>query len=271
VAIDLQEVGVNAAGHTILHQVTLSIRSGEQIGIVGASGAGKSSLVGLLLGWHRASTGHVLVDGSPLGGDTLERLRIDTAWVDPAVHLWNRSLLENLQYGAVDEGQPSAIGAVIDAADLREVLERLPDGLQTVLGEGGGLVSGGEGQRVRLARALQRRHARLVILDEPFRGLERQRRRDLLDRARRFWREATLLCITHDVAETLAFDRVIVIDEGRVVEDGRPSTLAAQADSRYRAMLNADAMVRKGLWDGHGWRGLRLERGSLTETGGVAG
>ena len=82
---------------------------------------------------------------------------------------------------------------VIAAADLRDVLERLPDGLQTLVGESGALLSGGEGQRVRLGRALKRKQARLVILDEPFRGLDRHTRHELLLRARSHWRGSTLL------------------------------------------------------------------------------
>src|SRR5207244_4301417 len=84
-------------------------------------------------------------------------------------------------------------------------------------GDGGGLLSGGEGQRVRLGRAMLRPGVRLAILDEPFRGLDRERRRELLARARRAWPGATLLCVTHDVGETRAFGRVLVVDGGRVV------------------------------------------------------
>jgi ABC-type cobalamin transport system ATPase subunit len=95
------------------------------------------------------------IDGVPLDGQRLEQLHRETAWVDPAVQLWNRSLLDNLSYGApADPSLP--LGQVIAQAHLRSVLERLPDGLQTRLGEGGALVSGGEGQRVRLARAMLR-------------------------------------------------------------------------------------------------------------------
>src|SRR5439155_19621964 len=126
----------------------------------------------------------------------------------------------------------------IEAADLHGVLERLPDGLQTPLGEGGALVSGGEGQRVRFGRALLRPGVRLAILDEPFRGLDREKRRTLLARARDAWRGATLLCITHDVGETLGFERVVVVEGGRVVEDAAPAELAARAGSRYRALLD---------------------------------
>jgi len=264
VAVSFEGVSVRAAGHEILHDVRLTIPAGSHVAIVGASGAGKSSLVGLLLGWHRPAMGRLLVDDRALDGPALDRLRRETAWVDPAVHLWNRSLLENLQYGGRD-GSTDSIGSAIDAADLREVLERMPDGLQTPLGESGGSISGGEGQRVRLARAVMRRNARLIILDEPFRGLEHNRRRSLLERTRRLWRAATLLCITHDVHETLAFDRVLVIADGRVIEDGRPSALAAQAGSRYRTMLDAEETIREGLWKGAGWRELTLDHGELTD------
>lgn len=131
--------------------------------------------------------------------------------------------------------------------------------LAAALGEGGALVSGGQGQRVRLGRAMLREDARLVILDEPFRGLERDRRRRLLERARAYWRGATLLCITHDVGETLSFERVVVVEGGRVVEDGQPSKLASDSGSRYAALLNAEEEVRTWMWSGGEWRRLRLQ------------
>jgi ATP-binding cassette subfamily B protein len=215
----------------------------------------------LLLGWLQATQGRILIDGQELDGARLARLRQQTAWVDPAVHLFNRPLVANLLYGAPSQPSESLID-ILDAADLRRVLERLPEGLQTPLGEGGGLVSGGEGQRVRLARALFRRDARLVILDEPFRGLDRAQRRELAARARRWWSGATLLCVTHDVAETAGFERVLVVDEGRVVEDGAPAALA-EAPSRYRALLAAEQTLQRTLWSHPSWSRLRVERGAL--------
>ncbi|MFN8495349.1 MAG: ATP-binding cassette domain-containing protein [Caldilineaceae bacterium] len=264
VAIRLENILVRAGGHTILQGVTLSIQPGEHVAIIGVSGAGKSSLVGLLLGWHRPAEGELLVDGQPLTGERLHELRRATAWVDPGVQLWNRSLVENLQYGSAG-GNVTNVSDVIEQAELLAVLENLPNGLQTPLGEGGGLVSGGEGQRVRLGRALLRAGTRLAILDEPFRGLERGQRRTLLTRARRHWSAATLLCITHDVHETQSFDRVLVIEEGRVVEDAPPSQLLAQPASRYRALLAAEEAVQRGLWEAANWRRLWLEQGHLQE------
>jgi len=263
-SIYLEEVKVRVAGHTILEGVNLSIAAGSHVAIVGPSGAGKSSLVGILLGWHRPAEGRVFVDGEPLDRQHVEQLRRETAWVDPSVQLWNRSLLENLCYGT-DSGSSISVACAVEGADLRSLLEKLPDGLQTALGESGALVSGGEGQRVRLGRALLRPRVRLAILDEPFRGLERQQRHELLARARRLWRRSTLLCITHDLAATQNFDRVVVVEQARIVEDGSPAELSQRPSSRYREMLEAEQALRAGLWSTNHWRRLRLEQGKLID------
>ncbi|MBI4785606.1 MAG: ATP-binding cassette domain-containing protein [Chloroflexi bacterium] len=264
IGITMNHVAVQAGGHTILSDINLNIKPGEHVAIVGPSGAGKSSLVGILLGWHKPTEGQCCIDDAPLDGERLRALRRETAWVDPAVQLWNRSLLANLQYGNPDGD--NSVGNTLEEADLFGILERLPDGMQTALGESGGLVSGGEGQRVRLGRALNKKDVRLAILDEPFRGLDRAARRALLLQARAHWREATLLCITHDLGETQAFERVVVVENGRVVEDGAPSVLAARPNSRYCAMLSAEEDVRRGLWASAAWRRLWIEEGELRES-----
>ncbi len=264
-AITLEDVGVRVAGHTILEGINLRIEPGSHVGIVGPSGSGKSSLVGLLLGWHRASSGRLLVDDQTLDAGRLERLRRETAWVDPAVQLWNRSFVDNLRYGLPPDA-PLSFGWAMEQADLLKVLEKLPDGLQTQLGEGGGLLSGGEAQRIRFARGILRPDLRLAILDEPFRGLDREKRRELLANARKLWANLTLLCITHDVGETQTFDRVLVIEGGKLVEDGSPANLLLQPGSRYAELLEADDAVRKGLWSSHVWRRLRLENGKIFES-----
>jgi len=261
-AIELVNVNVLAAGHTILEEISLKIEPGAHVAIVGASGAGKSSLLGLFLGWYRPAGGRVLVDDAVLEGAHLDQLRKQTAWIDPAVQLWNRSLFFNLCYGN-PEGVPTA--SLLEQSELRQLLEKLPDGLQTELGESGGLVSGGEGQRVRFGRALLRRGVRLALLDEPFRGLDRHQRRELLARARAHWENTTLLCVTHDVGETMGFPRALVVENGRIVEDGNPADLVRQENSRYRALLEAEETVREGSWSGAHWRHLRLEDGRVVE------
>lgn len=259
--IRFRDVSVFASGHAILENIDLDVESGAHIAVVGPSGAGKSTLVGLLLGWTKPVGGAIEVDGKLLN---CADLRPCTAWVDPAVHVWNRSLFENIRYGS--DATTVAVARSIDAAMLRNVLESLPHGLQTELGEGGAFLSGGEGQRVRFARALARPEVQLVILDEPFRGLDREKRRELLTRARKLWAGATLICVTHDVDQTFQFDRIVVVENGRISETGAPRELAANGESRYSALLAAEQAARSQLWSGRGWRRIRVQNGRLIET-----
>jgi ATP-binding cassette subfamily B protein len=263
VGIAFEHVTVRAAGNTILEDLDLALAPGEHVAIVGPSGAGKSTFAALLLGLRLADAGQVLVDGQPLDGGGLAALRRRVAWVDPSVSLWNRSLIDNVRYGAPTADL--ALDSILAESDLVAVLERLPDGLQTELGEGGRLLSGGEGQRVRLARALTRASAGLVVLDEPFRGLELERRQRLLGAARTLWRGATLVCITHDVGATLDFDRVLVIEGGRLREAGAPSSLLARAHSRYAALVAAEHQTRDLIWNDRAWRRVRVENGKVHE------
>lgn len=258
---------VRAAGHEILRNLDLHVKPGEHIAVVGASGAGKSSLIGVLLGWHHLAEGTLILDGHPLsaweGQASIEALRPQVAWVDPAVQIWNQSLLDNLTY-ASERDALGRLDAVLDQARLLELTAKLPNGLQALLGEGGSLLSGGEGQRVRLARALMQSRPRLVLLDEPFRGLDRSLRTQLLVDVRQWWKAATLLCVTHDIGATLKFDRVLVVHDGQIVENGSPSSLMANS-SRYGELVRADAELTQHLWARRDWRHLSVDRGQLTE------
>ncbi|MFY2558653.1 ATP-binding cassette domain-containing protein [Corallococcus terminator] len=264
VSIVMEKVRVKGGGHTILDKVSLKIAPGEHVAVVGVSGAGKSTLVGLLLGWLRPARGEIKIDGQVLDQTAVERLRRTTAWVDPAISLWNQSLIDNLRYGN-DGAHGWALSGALKGAEMLDILEALPDGLQTSLGEGGGLVSGGQGQRVRLARAMLRSGVRLAILDEPFRGLDRDRRARLLAESRRLWADVTLLCVTHDVEHTQEFDRVLVVENGRILENGPPKELLANKESRYAVLLRADQENRTLLWGGGHWRQWWLSGGQLVE------
>jgi ATP-binding cassette subfamily B protein len=268
VAVVLRSVSVVAGGHTLLRDVDLRLEPSCQVAVVGGSGAGKSTLLGLLLGWHRPAAGTLEIDGRPLTDEALHRLRRQTVWIDPSVWLWNRSIEDNLRYGAGGRSSDS-LAAVLAEADLHDVLGRLPHGLQTLAGEGGGMLSGGEGQRVRLGRALLRDPVRLVLLDEAFRGLPRDRRRELLAAARGRWPAATLLCATHDLGETPGFDHVVVVADGRVVEQGRPAELMVAPGSRYRRMLEREQEVLGRAWDAERWRVVELADGRLQGDGAV--
>lgn len=263
-ALRLSRVRVRAAGNDILKDATLTIASGERVAVVGTSGAGKSSLAGLFMGWRRPADGQVLVDGTPLVGNNLRQLRAAIAWVDPALALWNRPMLDNLVFGASPGCGETDIRSAIEMAELTETIHQMPQGLRTRLGESGRLVSGGEGQRVRLARAALRQNARLVIMDEPFRGLDRTRRRALLQKSLNYWQDATIIFISHDVADTILLPRVLVMANGRIVEDGAPKDLSQQPHSLYRSMLKDEEAVRAQFGQDKGWRHLWIENSRLS-------
>jgi ATP-binding cassette subfamily B protein len=260
VRIEARGVSVRSAGHSILEAIDLDIAPATHVAIVGASGAGKSTLLGLLLGWHRPADGDLLVDEQSLTMEQLDILRRSTAWVDPGVQIWNRPLLENLMYGSHNVEE---VGPVLEMCGLLPVVAKLPQGLATALGEGGALLSAGEAQRVRLARAMLRKDTRLVVLDEPFLGLERDRCRALLAQARQRWDGCTLLYVTHDISETRAFDRVLVMESGRLVEDGDPLYLAQTPSSRYRRMLQTQEHVLRRIVADSDWKRIRLESGRI--------
>jgi ATP-binding cassette subfamily B protein len=283
VALAWEGVTVEVDGHRLLRDLDLAIAGGQHVALLGCSGAGKSTLFGTLLGWHRPAGGHLLVDGRLLDAAALAELRRGTAWAAAEVALWRTSLLANLCDGmgaggpegrpggaAVDLGAALPVSAGMAPAEalrsslLLELVSQLPQGLQTSLGEAGGRLSGGEGQRLRFARALLHSGVRLALLDEPFRGLGADQRRQLLGAARARWRDATLLCITHSPAEAVDFDRLLVLEDGSLVEDGRPAALAARRGSRYRAMLDAEERAAAAL-QAPGWRRLLLADGRLRE------
>jgi ABC-type bacteriocin/lantibiotic exporter with double-glycine peptidase domain len=265
VGLEIEKVTVVAGGHVILEDVDLSVAPGEHIAVVGLSGAGKSSLASLLLGWHKPQRGTVKVDGAPLDAEQLAQLRRHTAWIAPEVHLFQASLLDNLNYGNGSDCT-GRVGLAIQGTDLLSVLERLPDGLQTELGESGALVSGGEGQNVRIGRAMARADVRLAILDEPARGLDREARRSLLARARRHFAKATMIFVTHDVPDTLDFQRVLVVEQGRIIEQGSPRELYEKADSRYRTLCDQEKNTYNHLFSASNWRHLNMSSGVLSET-----
>lgn len=263
IEIDFSDVSVSVDGLTILNSVSLHAARGEHIAIVGASGAGKSTLVGCLLGWCRPSSGSLRVDGAPLDAARLACLRGETAWIDPQVHLFRSTVFENLRYGN-ERAAPAHIGEALEAVDLGQMLDSLPQGLQTSVGECGAHLSGGECQRLRIGRAIARPRVRLAILDEPARGLGRDQRHRSIAAIRRRFSGATLLCATHDTGDTLEFDRVLVIDRGRIVEQGCPRLLSVAPDSRYRALLEEERAVCR---DFRSWRRLQLHAGTLREGG----
>lgn len=265
-AITFERVGLALAGKEVLNGVEFHLPPGTKVAVVGGSGAGKTTLLGLLLGWHEPTSGTVKVDGQPLDASAICELRSTTAWIDPSVQLWNRSLWKNLLYGAAREDWMLLPDVLERNAELYRVAAKLPEGVDSRLGESGGRLSGGEAQRVRVARAMLRPGARLALLDEPFRGLEREHRSALLQQALSWWCNATLILVTHDLAETIAFDRVIVMEGGRIVEMGPPRELMERVDSRYRGMVELEREAMQRIQNDPLWKRLWIRRGRFSDT-----
>ena len=262
--VQLSGAVVAREGRSLLGPLDLRLRPGEHVAVVGPSGAGKSTLMGILLGWSPLSDGSFTYDGQPTGPAQAAARRAELAWVDPEVQLWRASLLENLRYGAEADGADAeTLSAALRGAELTELLHALPDGLSTPLGEAGGRLSGGQGQRVRIGRALHRSGARLVLLDEATRGLDRGARHRLLEALRAHFHSQTLLAVSHDLQETLRFPRVLVLEGGQLVQDGPPLQLLEDENGVYWRMMQAELDMKARLWRASGWRRLRLDRGQL--------
>jgi len=259
--IEFNHVSVTATEKKILDDIHLTIQPGEHVAIVGSSGAGKSSLMRLLLGFYQASSGEILIDNQLLSANAYP-IRRQTAWIDPCVHIWNRTLSDNIMYGS-EKDHIVEYGIIMEQTGLIKVLNSLPYGNETRLGEGGRLVSGGEGQRVRLARGMYKKGVRLVILDEPFRGLGADERNQLLQKALAHWHNNTLIFISHDVQDTVNFDRVLVMDSGKITEDDHPKGLLDNEKSWYQSIINNEKRVRQLFMKKTKWKKWWIENGRM--------
>ncbi len=210
-----------------LHDFSLTVAPGETVAIVGPSGAGKSTLFQLLQRFYDPSLGTVRVDGValPLADPAAIRARI--AMVPQDTVIFGASARDNLRYGRWD-ADDAAIWAAAEAANAAEFLRRLPDGLDTFLGEAGARLSGGQRQRVAIARALLR-DAPLLLLDEATSALDAESERLVQQALDRLMQGRTTLVIAHRLATVRAADRIVVMDEGRIVEQGSHAALSASS------------------------------------------
>ncbi len=213
-----------------LTSVTFEIAAGEIVAVVGPSGAGKSSLLRLLLRYRDPDAGRVLVDGVATQDWDLAALRRSIAVVGQDAVLLNTTLRENLLF-ARPNASPDQLANVLDAARLRDVVRRLPDGLDSSVGERGQALSGGERQRVAIARALLR-EAPILACDEPTSALDPATGKCVADAILSAAQGRTCFVVTHRLELAARAHRILVLDHGRLVEQGAHAALVA-ADGRY--------------------------------------
>mgnify|MGYP001235311355 FL=1 len=219
-----------APGNPVLKQFNMTVAGGETVALVGASGAGKSTLSKLLFRFYDPTEGAVEIDGTDIRSVSLDSVRRAIAVVPQDCVLFNDSLCENIRYG-----RPSAtdeeVAQAIEAAYLGDVIERLPDGLDSIVGERGLKLSGGERQRVSIARAVLK-DAPILVFDEATSGLDSHSEQAVMSAFRALAGRHTALVIAHRLSTVVDADRIVVIEHGAVVEEGAHYDLL-EANGRY--------------------------------------
>jgi len=216
-----------------LHDLSLDIAPGETVAVVGPSGAGKSTLFQLALRFYDPQHGRVLLDGVDLRDADPAEVRSRIALVPQETIIFAASARDNIRYGRWDASEGEIVEAA-KAANAHEFLKDLPDGYDTFLGESGARLSGGQRQRIVIARALLR-DAPLLLLDEATSALDAHSERLVQEALERLMKTRTTIVIAHRLATTRAADRIIVMDGGRIVEEGTHSSLN-KADGLYASL-----------------------------------
>jgi ATP-binding cassette subfamily C protein CydCD len=214
--------------------LSFAVAAGERIGIVGPSGAGKSTVARLLLRLHDPQSGRVLVGGRDARTLTLDELRSVIAVVSQDTYLFHGTVEDNLRMG-----KPGATAAALEAAaraaNAHEFIARLPQGYQTVVGERGVRLSGGQRQRIAIARALLR-DAPILVLDEALSAVDAESEAVIQEALDRLMRGRTTLIFAHRLSSVIDADRILALEDGRVVESGRHDELMANRGAYYRLM-----------------------------------
>lgn len=219
--------------HVILKDINLRVKAGETIALVGPSGAGKTTLLNLIPRFYDPDKGHVRIDGSDIAAVTLHSVRDQIAVVSQDVQLFNLSVRENIQYGRLG-ASPEEIEAAAVAANAHAFIQELPDGYDTVVGERGTKLSGGQKQRIAIARAVLR-DARILLLDEATSSLDSTSEAMVQEALERLMQNRTTFIIAHRLSTVQHADRILVIQDGEVVQEGRHDTLFA-TEGLYREL-----------------------------------
>ncbi len=211
----------------VLHDLDLDVPAGTTVAIVGQSGSGKSTLLNLLPRFYEPSAGRLLIDGVDIRELPLAHLREQLAWVGQEITLFDDSVANNIAYGSLQGAPMEAIRAAADQAQATEFIEALPDGFETRVGERGVLLSGGQRQRIAIARALLRQ-APILLLDEATSALDTASERLIQQALEGLMRHRTTLIIAHRLSTIQKADRIVVMEAGRIVEQGKHEELLAR-------------------------------------------
>ncbi|MEA9976473.1 MULTISPECIES: ABC transporter ATP-binding protein [unclassified Pseudomonas] len=229
-------------GRRVLEHLSLFVPAGQRVGIVGSSGAGKSTLIGLIQRLDDVSGGVILIDQLDIRSVSQDSLHRQISVVPQEAALFNRSVYENIRYGRPDAGNEEVLAAARHAY-CDEFIRQLPQGYETLVGERGVMLSGGQRQRLGLARAFLKA-APVLILDEATSALDSHCEAFIKAALSDLMKNRTVLAVAHRLSTVANFDRVIVLQEGRVVEDGPPADLLRQGGV-YEALWAAQALPQK--------------------------
>jgi len=219
----------------VLDGFNISIKHGEKIALVGKSGQGKTTLVKLLCRFYDPTAGRILIDGKDITEYTPQSLRGRIGVVHQDFFLFKGTILDNLTFGN-PEAAEEQINEVVRIAGLEDMINRLPDGLRTDIGENGVRISGGEKQRIGIARALLR-NVDLLILDEAVTNLDSLVTADILENIHGHLKEKTIIFVMHKLTTIINMPRIILLDGGRIIADGKHSELIS-GSPLYREMYD---------------------------------
>jgi ATP-binding cassette subfamily B protein len=209
-----------------LHGVSFQVRPGEKLAIVGPSGAGKSTIFHLILRFYDPSAGRITFDGVPVYVVDPQELRRRIALVPQETVIFAASVRDNIRFGR-PEASDAEIERAAEAAAAAEFIQRLPQGYDTPVGERGVTLSGGQRQRIAIARAILR-GAPLLLLDEATSSLDAESETLVQKALARLMAERTTLVIAHRLATVLSCDRILVLEQGRIVEEGTHESLVVR-------------------------------------------
>ena len=226
-----------------LDGVTFSLAAGERIGVVGPSGSGKSTVARLLLHLYEAQDGAVKIGGSDIRVLDPDRAREQIAVVQQDTYLFHGTIEDNLRLGKQNATQ-AELEEAARAADAHEFIAGLPQGYQTIIGERGARLSGGQRQRIAIARALLR-DAPILILDEAMSSVDAETEATIQKALDRLMTGRTVLVLAHRLSSVIGTDRILVVEQGKIVESGSHDVLIRR-DGAYRRLMGAQADEREG-------------------------